>query len=237
MNNKRKNYIICFGIIALVLFLDQALKIWIKTHFAIGDNISLIGDWCKLYFVENVGIAFGLSFGETYGKMILTIFRMVASVAILIFLINRINRGTRLLFLLSISLIFVGAVGNVIDSCFYGLVFSESSTTQVATIFPQGGGYGRFLYGRVVDMFYFPIAEWTWPSWMPLLGGKHAEFFNAIFNVADAAVCTGVALLVIDQFKNDKKKEGAENELDVAKEGSMCEETVQNPEKTPSLDE
>lgn len=207
-NNRRKNYIICFSLIGAVLIIDQALKIWVKTHLAIGDGFNLIGEWSKIYFVENEGIAFGISFGSNVGKLILSLFRMIASVGILIYLINRIKKGARNLFLVSISLIFVGAVGNLLDSCFYGLIFNASTPDQVATLFPEDGGYGRFLYGRVVDMFYFPIAEWTWPAWMPWFGGKDAEFFNAIFNVADAAVCVGVALLIIDQFKNDSESKG-----------------------------
>lgn len=212
----RNKYIICFSIIAALLVIDQWVKIWIKSNFAIGDGIDLIGDWCKLYFVENEGIAFGISFGSDFGKLLLSIFRLLASIVIFIFLIKKIRKDARISLLVSISLIFVGAIGNMVDSCFYGLIFNESTPEQVATLFPEEGGYGKFLYGKVVDMFYFPIVEWTWPEWMPWIGGNHAEFFNAIFNVADSAVCTGVALLIIDQFKNDKKEkeETAETESD-----------------------
>lgn len=211
----RNKYFICFSIIAVLLLIDQAIKIWVKTHFAIGESVNLIGEWCQLYFVENEGIAFGISFGQGVGKLILTLFRLVASVIIMVLLVKMIKENKRYLLLISVTLIFVGAVGNLIDCCFYGLIFNESDV-QVATLFPSEGGYGKFLYGRVVDMFYFPIAEWIWPEWMPWFGGKSAEFFSAIFNVADAAVCTGVALLIIDQLKNDKKKsaESAENEKD-----------------------
>lgn len=219
MNNKTgKKYLLCFGLIGLLLIIDQWVKIWVKTTFAIGEGVNLIGEWCQLYFVENEGIAFGISFGQDIGKLILTLFRLVASVAIMVILVKMIKEDKRYLLLISVTLIFVGAVGNLIDCCFYGLIFNESSG-QVATLFPSEGGYGKFMYGRVVDMFYFPIAEWTWPEWMPWFGGKSAEFFSAIFNVADAAVCTGVALLIIDQLKNDKKKstestESIENEKD-----------------------
>lgn len=213
MTNTKRNYIICFSLIGVLLFLDQLIKIWVKTHYAIGEGVNLIGNWCQIYFVENEGIAFGISFGENVGKLILSLFRLVAAAGIMVFLIKRIKQGMRMLLMLSVSLIFVGAVGNLLDSCFYGLIFNESTTAQVATLFPEGGGYGRFLYGKVVDMFYFPIAEWTWPTWMPWIGGSHAEFFNAIFNLADAAVCIGVLLLVIDQFRGDKKKETAEEEV------------------------
>lgn len=200
MNNSvRKKYWICFLVIGVILIADQALKIWIKTHMAIGDEIPLIGDWCKLHFVENEGMAFGFSFGGAAGKLILSLVRLVASAIIMYYLIRQIRKDTRTLFLVSLSMIFVGAVGNLIDCCFYGLCFSESSFGQVATLFPDGAGYGRFLFGKVVDMFYFPLCEWTWPDWVPLVGGHHAEFFNAIFNVADASICVGVFLLIIDQ--------------------------------------
>lgn len=224
MTEKRRQYFICFGLIALLLAVDQAVKIWVKTTFAIGEGVNLIGEWCQLYFVENEGIAFGISFGQETGKLLLTLFRLVASVCIVIFLVNRINKGARTLFLVSISLIFVGAVGNLLDCCFYGLIFSESAVDQVAMLFPDGGGYGRFLYGKVVDMFYFPLFEWYWPDWVPMFGGKHAEFFNAIFNVADASVCVGIALLFIDQLKNDKKKtdEEAEKEEVAVVEGELA---------------
>lgn len=223
-NSIHKKYIICFSVIALLLIADQALKIWVKTHFAIGDGVNLIGDWCQLHFVENEGIAFGISFGTSFGKLILTLFRLVACIAFMIFLVNRIKKDTRTLLLLSVSLIFVGALGNLIDSCFYGIIFGDSTNEQIATMFPEGGGYGSFLYGRVVDMFYFPLFEWTWPEWMPWIGGNHAEFFNAIFNIADASVCVGVVLLIIDQLKNDKKKPAVVAETETVAEESPISE-------------
>lgn len=226
----KRNYIISFSLIGVLIVLDQWIKIWVKTHFAVGESLDLIGDWCKLFFVENEGIAFGISFGENVGKLILTLIRLVASVGILVFLVRKIGKGMRMLLMIGVSLIFVGAVGNLIDSCFYGLIFNESTSTQVATLFPEGGGYGRFFYGRVVDMFYFPIAEWTWPSWMPWFGGKHAEFFNAIFNLADASVCVGVGLLIVDQLWGGKC-EGAENEGVVEVEVSDEAEKVEISEK------
>lgn len=226
----RKKYWICFLIIGLVILIDQVLKIWIKTHFAIGENVPLIGNWSKLYFIENVGMAFGMAFGGVGGKIFLSSFRLVASIFIIFFLVKLIKKDSRMLLLVSISLIFVGAVGNLIDSCFYGLIFSESTHTQVATMFPEGGGYGTFFCGKVVDMFYFPICEWTWPGWIPVIGGTDAEFFNAIFNVADAAICVGVGLLLIDQlfFSNDKtdKQDGTEN---VQKDTPISEEKRVEP--------
>ena len=219
---------ICAAIVAVVLVVDQVVKIWVKTSFPLGGGINMIGDWCRLYFVENEGIAFGLSFGDSYGKLILTLFRLVASVAIAYFLIKYIRKDSRYTLLVSITLILVGAIGNLVDSCFYGLIFNESTHEQVALLFPDGGGYGRFLYGRVVDMFYFPICEWVWPEWMPLVGGTQAEFFSAIFNVADVAVCVGVALFVVDQLvvESRKKNDSIETEKDVEKgdeEAPNCE--------------
>lgn len=238
MNNSiRKKAIICFSLIPVVLILDQIIKIWVKTHFAIGDGFNLIGDWCRILFVENEGIAFGISFGDSAGKLILTLFRLVASVIILILLIKWIKKDHRMLFLVSISLIFVGAVGNLIDSCFYGLIFNESSHDQIATLFPDGGGYGKLLYGRVVDMFYFPLFEWTWPAWMPWIGGEHAEFFNAIFNLADSAVCVGVGLLIIDQLKNDKKEGIVEEVSDSKKDKENNEEKSENVAESAPISE
>ncbi len=213
MNNAiRKKYWICFVVIGVLLIVDQILKIWIKTHLPIGGDIALIGEWCRLHFVENNGIAFGLSFGGNVGKFILSLFRILASAFVMYLLVRLIRKDSRYLLLISVSLIFVGAVGNVIDGCFYGLLFSESTITDIATMFPEGGGYAPFFFGKVVDMFYFPLFEWTWPQWFPVIGGRHAEFFNAIFNVADACISVGVFLLIIDQLFG-KNKEKTEDEV------------------------
>lgn len=200
MTARAKNYRLCFGIIAAILIIDQIVKIWVKTTFRIGEEMPLIGNWCVLNFTENIGIAFGMSFGGTVGKIILTLFRLLASAAILVFLIRLIRADkSRTSLLVSISLIFVGALGNLIDSCFYGLLFNDSYY-QVATLFPPDGGYAPLLQGRVVDMFYFPIIDTHWPEWLPIIGGKHFTFFNAIFNVADAAITIGVGWLLVDQL-------------------------------------
>lgn len=203
---KRRNYWLCLGLIAAILVIDQVVKIWIKTSLRIGEEIPLIGDWCLLHFIENEGMAFGMAFGGATGKIILTLFRLVASFAILWYLIRLIRRDqTRTSLLVCISLIFVGALGNVVDSCFYGLIFNESYY-EVATLFPPEGGYAPLLQGRVVDMFYFPVIDGYWPEWIPWLGGSRLIFFNAIFNVADAAISIGVVWLVFDQLFAGRKK-------------------------------
>jgi len=220
----KKRYWVCFLIIGIVLVLDQVVKILVKTHMQIGEDIPLIGDWCRLHFVENEGMAFGMAFGGKIGKILLSLFRLIASGAIMWYLVRLIKRKESMLVLVSLALIFVGAVGNLVDSCFYGLIFSESYY-QVATMFPQGGGYGYFFMGRVVDMFYFPLIDTTWPQWMPLVGGDRFEFFNAIFNVADSAITIGVCLLLINVIfakENEAKFENSD---------------VETAENTPSLQE
>lgn len=223
MENKKiaSRYWLVFGIIAVILLADQTLKLWVKTHMQIGEDIPLIGSWCRLHFIENEGMAFGMAFGGKAGKLILSLFRIIASGVILWFIFKMIRQGSRILPLVSVSLIFVGAVGNLVDSCFYGLIFNESYY-HVATLFPPEGGYAGFLFGKVVDMFYFPLFEFDWPQWMPGLGGRHFEFFNAIFNVADSAITVGIILLLIDQL------------FIAHKEGEFAKLEEENGENAPS---
>ena len=202
----RKQYNIVWYLMGAILVIDQVVKILVKTHMHIGEEIPLIGDWCMLHFVENEGFAFGMKFGGSTGKIILTMFRLVASVALIWFLLHKMKDGIRKPLAVCLGLIIVGAVGNLIDSCFYGLIFNESYY-NVAQLFPPEGGYATLLQGRVVDMFYFPLIDSTWPEWVPIWGGKPLVFFDAIFNVADSAITIGTIWLIVDLLFFDKKEE------------------------------
>ena len=194
--NKRKQACIVAAIVGGILLVDQVVKILVKTNMHIGEDIPLIGSWCRLHFIENEGFAFGMAFGGEVGKILLTLFRIVASGLIVWFILKHIRKGAHKSLIYSLTLILAGAVGNLIDCCFYGLIFNESYY-NVATLFPPEGGYAPFLQGKVVDMFYFPLFEFDWPQWMPFVGGQHFEFFSAIFNVADAAITIGVIWLLV----------------------------------------
>ena len=197
--DKKKQARLVVLLVAALLVVDQVVKILVKTHMQIGEDIPLIGEWCRLHFIENEGFAFGMSMGGATGKVVLTLVRLVASAVIAWLLVRMVKGGTRSSLVVSLALIFAGAVGNLVDSCFYGLIFNESYYS-VATLVPAEGGYAPLLQGKVVDMFYFPLFEFDWPTWVPLVGGNHFEFFNAIFNVADSAITIGIVWLMIDQF-------------------------------------
>ena len=188
----------CNGWIALstifsVLLIDQFIKIWVKTSMYWHESIR-VTDWCYIFFTENNGMAFGM---EIIGKLFLTSFRIVAVALIGYYLYRFIKLGLKTGFIVCISLILTGALGNIIDCVFYGVLFSESTPGQIASFLPKGGGYAPMLYGKVVDMFYFPLIETTWPSWMPIVGGENFIFFSPIFNFADAAISCGIFALFI----------------------------------------
>ena len=192
--SRRKNQIItAAGISLAAIIIDQAIKIWVKTSMYMHEMIE-ITPWFKILFTENRGMAFGM---ELMDKLFLTSFRIVA-VAFLIYIIGKqIKQGIDYLFLICLSLILAGATGNIIDCLFYGMVFNNPPAPIVAEFVPWGTGYDTMFYGRVVDMFYFPLVEWNWPDWLPFCGGEHFIFFSPIFNFADACISCGVIIVAL----------------------------------------
>jgi signal peptidase II len=194
-------------IILLVLIADQALKIWVKLNMTLGEEIPMIGNWFNLYFTENNGMAFGLQFGGEFGKLFLSVFRILAIIAIAFYLYMLSKRTKRTGLMISISLIFAGALGNMIDSAFYGMFFTQSSYHSLGIIASEGQGYSSFLHGRVVDMLYFPIINFTQanaPTWLPswIYGSDgHFIFFRPIFNLADSSITIGVFWLLLFERK------------------------------------
>tara|TARA_R110002049_G_scaffold270895_1_gene447958 strand:+ start:967 stop:1584 length:618 start_codon:yes stop_codon:yes gene_type:complete len=187
-------------LVLVILVADQWSKFWIKTNMFLGEEFPVLGDWFIIHFTENNGMAFGIEFGFEYGKLFLTLFRIVV-VAIIGFYLFRLPRKTTSKgLLITGALIFAGAIGNIIDSVFYGLVFDESYN-QVATFLPEEGGYAPIFYGKVVDMLYFPLFEGFFPDWMPIWGGEHFQFFRPVFNIADSAISVGIASLLLFQRK------------------------------------
>lgn len=192
-------------IIILILLIDQISKIYIKTNFNLGEEIKVF-QWFRILFVENEGMAWGAKIPGEYGKLLLTLFRLGAIVGIGYWLWDSVrNNGSRVL-IVAISFIFAGALGNIIDSVFYGVIF-EDSYGQVAAFLPEGGGYGTLFHGKVVDMLYFPLFEGMLPKWIPFLGGEYFSFFDPVFNIADTAISTGVALLLLFNKKAFPKNE------------------------------
>lgn len=179
----------------------------------LGEEIHVIGNWFIIHFTENEGMAFGMRFGGDNGKLLLSLFRIIAISAIGWYLFRLIKENADKLYIICMSLIFAGALGNMIDSAFYGLIFSDS-LFEVAKIFPKDGGYGSFLHGKVVDMFYFPIIQGTYPDWFPFKGGDTFIFFRPVFNIADSSISVGVILLIIFQkrFFHKSKNTGTEKE-------------------------
>ena len=197
-------------LIALVIVIDQALKIWIKTHFYLGEELE-ITSWFKLLFIENNGMAFGMELGS---KLFLTLFR--------------IPKG----YIICLSLFTAGALGNVIDCIAYGLIFNSPFPPQVAQLFPPDGGYATLFNGRVVDMLYFPLCEWNWPTWMPWIGGSHFIFFQPIFNIADASLSVSVIILVLfyaRYFSILSTKEATEETTEEAVEASVDTDIPTDP--------
>lgn len=204
------------SVIVLLLILDQVLKIWVKTHMQLHESIH-ITSWFQIYFTENPGMAFGI---QVIGKLFLSLFRIIAVGFIGYYLYTIIKRNYKFGYIACISLIFAGAVGNIIDSVFYGVVF-DHSYGQVAAFMPEGGGYATWLHGKVVDMFYFPLIQTTLPGWVPIWGGEEFIFFRPIFNLADSAICVGVFVLFLFyrntlslSMTKEEKKENTTNAVE-----------------------
>jgi signal peptidase II len=187
-------------LILVIIVSDQVLKIWVKTNMSLGQETHVLGNWFLLHFTENNGMAFGMDLPGRYGKTILSVFRIIAITAIGVYLAYMLRQNAHKGLIISLSLILAGAVGNILDSAFYGVIFSDSYG-RVANLFPPEGGYATFLHGRVVDMLYFPIIKGTLPEWFPVWGNRYIIFFRPVFNIADSSITTGVLTILIWQRK------------------------------------
>ena len=199
-------------IVLAILAADQALKVYIKLNYSLtyyGNGPIVDWGWFRLLFVENKGMAWGASLSdflpfisEDTAKLLLSIFRLLAVTGIGIWLSRAVKAKAPQVQLIAVGLIFAGALGNSIDSVFYGVLFSETTYNQLATFYPEEGGYAPLMFGHVVDMFQFPMFTWTWPSWLPIVGGNQFTFFEPVFNIADSAISVGVVLLLLQQRKS-----------------------------------
>ena len=207
-------------LVSIILIIDQVSKIYVKTHFTYQESVTVFG-WFQILFIENSGAAWGaklsdfLPISESSGKLILTVFRLFAVSGIGYWLYDTIKKNSSKTLILAVSLIFAGAVGNIIDSVLYGLMFSESTPGQLATMFSDEP-YGGMFYGKVVDMLHFPIiTNAVWPEWVPYFGGTTFSFFEPVFNIADMAISTGVGVLLVFNKKafGDKKDKNADEEI------------------------
>ncbi len=202
-------------LIILILIIDQWTKIYVKTHFALGESVEVFS-WFKILFIENEGAAWGtklsdlLPISDALGKLILTVFRLFAIAGIGYWLWDIIRKKSNRTLIVAVSLIFAGALGNIIDSVFYGIIF-DNSFNQTATLFAEEP-YGELFYGKVVDMLYFPLIDSTWPNWMPVVGGDNFRFFEPVFNIADTAISTGVGILIVFNKRAFGQREEEEKE-------------------------
>lgn len=219
-------------IILVVVLLDQWLKFYIKTTYTIGSGFDMMGfPWAKIHFIENEGMAFGLTFGGETGKLILSLFRLIM-VSFLCYMIAQLIKAKESIgLLICFALIIAGALGNIIDSAVYGIIFSESDIGQTAVLFPEEGGYGKFLHGKVVDMLYFPLVNTTWPEWFPFWGGNSFQFFRPVFNIADASISTGVISILLFHRKFFQKIEEDETSESSNNISSTTDTTPVDPDR------
>lgn len=222
-------------IILLTIVADQGLKIYIKTHFEMGQHVNLLGfKWAQLYFIENEGMAWGWKWGGSWGKMALTLFRLAAVIFGTWYLIRIVRHQYSRGFVICAALIYAGALGNLIDSMFYGMIFDKGMVYEAATDsyryydglahFTTNGGYQSFLHGNVVDMLYFPIVHSSFPSWFPFIGGKDFEFFSPIFNIADASISIGVITLLLFQKRLVRRKHVEEEHQTVTTNSELSDQ-------------
>lgn len=220
-------------LIIVILIMDQFVKILVKTNMTIGESITVFNSWFYLKFIENPGMAFGIDIPGRFGKPLLTLFRIIAVSAIGWYMNLMIVKKAKPGLILFIALIFAGAMGNIIDCTFYGLIFNESTYFDVAAIFPDGGGYAPLLQGRVVDIFYFPIINGTYPQWFPWLHGQEFVFFRPIFNLADASISVGIFAILIFQkryFSDHSPLLAQDGSLNDKKSESVPEDRSENPD-------
>jgi len=217
-------------IILLILVFDQVLKVWVKTTMMLGEEHQILGDWFILHFTENNGMAFGLEFWGENGKVFLTLFRIAAVIGIGWYLIHLIKENTPVGLVVSVSLIMAGAIGNIIDSVFYGVLFN-GSFHQVAEFLPEKGGYSSLLHGKVVDMLYFPVIKGYYPEWFPFNSGQQFIFFRPVFNIADSAITTGVISILVFQRRFFKAHHESQTRHEASEEVHQQEPTNNSPHR------
>lgn len=213
-------------LVLVILFVDQIIKIWVKTHMTLHEQIEILS-WFKIVFIENNGMAYGMEIGS---KLVLSVFRIVAIALLGYYLSRTVIKQARWGYIICLSMVLAGAAGNIFDSMFYGLIFNSSSEYYVSYFVPFGTGYAPFLMGKVVDMFYFPLITTTWPDWIPVVGGNPYVFFSPIFNFADASISVGVVMLLLFYRKEI-------SELSLKSEKSKSSQEQQASQKTKASQE